>query len=73
KRRGVRKIRLGFFPNQESYVCLISSYLIEYSEDWISERSYIKQKSIDRCFGLPRKFTRGTSILRNLRWINCEF
>jgi len=37
---------IGVFPNQESYVRLITSYLIEYSEDWINERSYIKEEKL---------------------------
>jgi len=49
--RIIREIRrrsrvIGVFPNQESYVRLITSYLIEYSEDWINERSYIKQEKL---------------------------
>jgi putative transposase len=37
---------IGAFPNQEFYVHLITSFLIEYSEDWINERSYIKQDKL---------------------------
>ncbi len=49
--RIIREIRrrsrvIGVFPNQDSYVRLITSYLIEYSEDWINERSYIKQEKL---------------------------
>jgi len=49
--RIIREIRrrsrvIGVFPNQESYVRLITSYLIEYSEDWINERSYIKREKL---------------------------
>lgn len=49
--RIIREIRrrsrvIGVFPNQESYVRLITSYLIEYSEDWINERSYIKHEKL---------------------------
>jgi transposase-like protein len=49
--RIIREIRrrsrvIGVFPNQESYLRLITSYLIEYSEDWINERSYIKQEKL---------------------------
>jgi len=28
------------------FVRLVTSYLIEYSEDWINERSYIKQQKL---------------------------
>jgi len=49
--RIIREIRrrsrvIGVFPSQESYVRLVTSYLIEYSEDWINERSYIKQQKL---------------------------
>jgi len=49
--RIIREIRrrsrvIGVFPSQESYVRLITSYLIEYSGDWINERSYIKQQKL---------------------------
>ncbi len=36
----VRVVRV--FPSVESYVRLTICYLIEYSEDWVSERSYIR-------------------------------
>lgn len=32
---------VGVFPNQESYIRLVTSYLMEYHEDWSSGRSYI--------------------------------
>jgi transposase-like protein len=49
--RIIREIRrrsrvIGVFPNQNSYLRLITCYLIEYSEDWISERSYIQHERI---------------------------
>ena len=49
--RIIREIRrhsrvVGVFPNQDSYLRLTTCYLIEYSEDWISERSYIKHEKI---------------------------
>ena len=49
--RIIREIRrrsrvIGVFPNRESYVRLTTCYLIEYSEDWINERSYIKHDNI---------------------------
>ena len=37
---------VGIFPSMDSYVRLVTSYLIEYSEDWSSERSYIHPKII---------------------------
>jgi len=49
--RIIREVRrrsrvVGVFPNQSSYLRLITSYLIEYSEDWVNERSYIKQEKL---------------------------
>jgi putative transposase len=38
---------VGVFPSEDSYVRLITCYLIEYSEDWGTSRSYIKQETIE--------------------------
>ena len=40
-----RKIS-GIFPSTDSYIRLITSYLLEYSEDWQTERCYINASSI---------------------------
>lgn len=37
---------VGIFPSMDSYIRLVTSYLIEYSEDWSSGRSYIDSKII---------------------------
>ena len=37
---------VGSFPRMDSYIRLVTSYLIEYSEDWSSGRSYINPKII---------------------------
>ena len=43
---------VGVFPSVESYVPLTIYYLIEYAQDWASERSYIREDkalgSLDR-------------------------
>jgi putative transposase len=43
---------VGVFPSVESYVRLTNCYLVAFSEDWVSERSYIREDkvlgSIDR-------------------------
>jgi hypothetical protein len=43
---------VGVFPSVESYVRLTICYLVEYSEDRASERSYIREdkvlESLDR-------------------------
>ena len=37
---------VGIFPSMDSYIRLVTSYLIEYSEDCSSGRSYINPKVI---------------------------
>ena len=37
---------LGIFPSTDSYIRLITSYLLEYSEDWQTERCYMNASSI---------------------------
>lgn len=37
---------VGIFPSMDAYVRLVTSYLIEYSEDWSSGRYYINPKII---------------------------
>lgn len=38
---------VGIFPNMDSYIRLVTSYLIEYSEDWSTSKSYIDSKVLD--------------------------
>lgn len=42
-----RKRVIGIFPNSESYFRLVTTYLIEYAEDWLS---YLSAKSIHDAF-----------------------
>ena len=37
---------VGIFPNESSYVRLVTAYLMEYSEDWSTSKAYIKEESI---------------------------
>ena len=37
---------IGIFPSTDSYIRLITSYLLEYSEDWQTDRSYMNAGSI---------------------------
>lgn len=37
---------VGIFPNRESYIRLITSYLMEYEEDWQSGKAYISVQSL---------------------------
>lgn len=38
---------IGIFPSRESYIRLVTCYLIEYTEDWITERNYISKHAIE--------------------------
>lgn len=37
---------VGIFPSEESYTRLITSCLMEYTEDWMSDRNYIRKEAI---------------------------
>ncbi len=37
---------VGIFPNPESYLRLVTVYLMEYSEDWSVARSYLSEESL---------------------------
>ncbi|WP_198018128.1 transposase, partial [Hippea jasoniae] len=37
---------VSIFPSKESYLRLIVSYLMEYTEDWLAERSYIHPQKL---------------------------
>ena len=37
---------IGIFPNPESYVRLVTIYLMEYSEDWSVSYSHLSEESI---------------------------
>ena len=37
---------VGIFPNENSYVRLVTTYLMEYAEDWSVSRAYISHESI---------------------------
>jgi len=38
---------VGIFPSRDSYLRLLTSYLIEYSEEWEVERSYIQPQKLE--------------------------
>jgi transposase-like protein len=38
---------IGIFPTIDSYVRLVTSYMIEYSEEWLTGRSYISEESLN--------------------------
>ncbi len=38
---------VGVFPSMDSYIRLVSCYLIEYAEDWSTSRCYINKKALD--------------------------
>jgi putative transposase len=37
---------VGIFPNEDAYVRLVTSYLMEYAEDWSVSRAYLNKNSI---------------------------
>ncbi len=37
---------VGIFPNEESYVRLVTTYLMEYTEDWSVSRASLSQEFI---------------------------
>jgi putative transposase len=37
---------VGIFPTTDSYLRLVTSYLIEYTEDWMSSKKYISSEAI---------------------------
>ena len=37
---------VGIFPNPESYLRLVTAYLMEYSDDWLVTRSYLSEESL---------------------------
>lgn len=37
---------VGVFPNMDSYIRLVTSHLIEYSEDWSTGKAYISSEQI---------------------------
>jgi transposase-like protein len=39
---------VGVFPSEDSYVRLLCCYLIEYTEDWEHEKSYVRKEAIDQ-------------------------
>ena len=38
---------VGIFPNEAAYVRLVTTYLMEYAEDWSVSRAYLSQESIE--------------------------
>lgn len=37
---------VGIFPNESSYIRLVTTYLMEYAEDWSVSKAYLSQESI---------------------------
>jgi transposase-like protein len=59
--RTVREVRrrsrvIGVFPSVESWVRLETCYLMEYSEDWRSDRSYIRREKVQEVMERNRSF-----------------
>jgi transposase-like protein len=47
---------IGVFPTIDSWVRLETCYLMEYSEDWWTDRSYIKREKIQEAMERNRAF-----------------
>jgi hypothetical protein len=41
----------GIFPNPDSYLRLVTTYLLEYSEDWSAAKAYISPESLQNTLG----------------------
>lgn len=59
--RTTREVRrrsrvVGVFPSVDSWVRLETCYLMEYSEDWRTDRSYIKREKIQEAMERNRGF-----------------
>jgi putative transposase len=59
--RTTREVRrrsrvVGVFPSVDSWVRLETFYLMEYSEDWRTDRSYIKREKIQEAMERNRGF-----------------
>jgi len=39
---------VGVFPSMDSYIRLVSCYLIEYGEDWSTSRCYINKVILEQ-------------------------
>ena len=42
---------VGIFPNPDSYLRLVTTYLLEYSEDWSAAKAYISPESLQNTLG----------------------
>lgn len=52
---------VGIFPNEASYMRLVSSYILEYAEDWAYERVYLSPDSIRKMLDEPVTVTKGNA------------
>lgn len=37
---------VGIFPNPNAYTRLVTTYLMEYAEDWASSRAYLNEQAV---------------------------
>ena len=37
---------VGIFPDPNAYTRLVTTYLMEYAEDWVSFRAYLNEQSV---------------------------
>jgi hypothetical protein len=55
---------VGIFPNPGSYLRLVTTYLMEYAEDWSVSRAYLNPKSIRHCCSMQPNSLLGVPKLR---------
>jgi len=45
----VARQAVGIFQSAQSHMRLVTCYFIEYSEDWSTNRSYVRAEAIEIC------------------------
>ena len=50
---------VGIFANTDSYLRLVTTFLMEYAEDWSVSRAYLSEESICALLSQAAKFMRG--------------
>lgn len=43
---------VGIFPNPDSYVWLVATYLMEYAQDWSDAKAYFSAEAIRKAFSI---------------------
>jgi len=64
---------VGVFPSIESYLRLVTAYLIEYTEDWANENAYVKADKLGPL--LEQELAQAANLelsMESLRWPKCD-